>query len=417
MKRILSFALSLLLTLPILSSCGGEKWDVSEQGDGSLTAVLKKRDGTLTLVIEGEGGMKDFAPGETPWAESAETIGAVEIGEGALSVGENAFRGLNIPYVLLPDSVKTVKSGAVDEGVKLFSEGDATAEGQEIYYLSEEAPAAEDRYFLQGQSKEDITKGLNSAEKRYFSFEDGIPTPWPFQKVLFIGNSFTYRNGVSETGGGVPKLFDGIAADLGTACETYMIAGPGWHLKDHANAEDDCGKQVDLLLNAVHDFDYIVLQEHSTDSMDKNEDFIGGIKALMEKIAKTQTRAEVVLYETWGSPASAKTRETTVSAMGKELEATYSAAAEACGGLKISHVGRAFTEVYEAHGTDKEYDLWDTDERHQGYLGAYLSACVHVETLLKLDVRDTLYFGEKTPAPSEKVMFDLQEAAEKVVRG
>ncbi len=419
MKRLLCFALGTALLLPLLSSCGGERWDISKNGDGSLTATITRRDGKRTLVVEGEGEMRDFQDGTTPWYSECGSIEAVRIEAGTGSVGENAFQGISVPYILLPESVVRIGDGAAGTEVKLFAENAAATDlgAVDVYYYSENLPETADVYWQQDKSTGDVTDGLHSATRRYFRYDGtGTPVAWEFYKVLFIGNSFTYRNGISEPSGGVARLFGSIAEALGAVTETYMIAGPGWHLKDHANKDDVCGEQVSLLLEAVDDFDYIVLQEHSTDSIDKNADFLDGIRALQQKIAATQTHAELVLYETWGSPASARARSTTVSAMEAQLRAVYETAAEECGIPLISYVGRAFTELYEAHPDDENYYLWDTDDRHQGYLGAYLSACVHVGTLLELDVRECTYGGEEG-APAESVLYALREEAYSAVFG
>lgn len=417
MKKWLCLALGAALFVPLLSSCGGETWDISQNGDGSLTATISQKDGKRTLVISGEGEMKDFGPDAAPWYADRGTIEAVTVEDGVKSVGENAFSGISVPYILLPESVSRV-GGGTNSDVKLFAENDAaTSTDAVLYYYSEALPAATDVYWQQDKSKGSVTDGLSSS-KRYFHYQGSEPTAWDFCKVLFIGNSFTYRNGISEPSGGVAKLFDRIAENLGMPCETYMIAGPGWHLKDHADPTDACGKQVSLLLGAVNDFDYIVLQEHSTDSIDKNDDFIGGIEAIQKTVAATQTRAEVVLYETWGSPASAKTRNTTVSDMEAELKAVYEDAANQCNISHISYVGAAFTALYKAHPDDKDLYLWDTDDRHQGYLGAYLSACVHVGTLLGLDPIVCSFGAEAgTAAPAEAVLDVLRGTAEEIVFG
>lgn len=420
MKKLLCFALGAALLVPLLSACGGEKWDISMNRDGSVTAYISDRDGKRTLIVEGDGEMKNFKYGTTPWYTERDTIEAVEVKSGVKSIGSNSFKGISVPYILFPESVERVGGGAANQGVKLFAEnGAATFEPSvDLYYYSETAPLSTDVYWQSDKTTGNITDGLHSAQKRYFHYEGEEPTAWDFYKVLFIGNSFTYRNGISEPSGGVAKLFDSIAENLGAFCETYMIAGPGWHLKEHANPDDDCGRQVSLLLDAVNDFDYIVLQEHSTDSIDKNADFVDGIKALQQKIAETQTRATVVLYETWGSPASAKARSTTVSAMEAELKDVYEAAAEECGISTVSYVGKAFTAVYETYPNDKNYYLWDTDDRHQGYLGAYLSACVHVGTLLELHPFLCTFEAETgVTAPPMGVLQTLRETAEEVAFG
>jgi hypothetical protein len=59
--------------------------------------------------------------------------------------------------------------------------------------------------------------------------------------------------------------------------------------------------------------------------------------------------------------------------------------------LRVSHVGKAFTYVYENH---KDINLYWTDDKHQSYAGAYLSSCVHICTLFNIDVRYATFNGE-----------------------
>jgi hypothetical protein len=59
--------------------------------------------------------------------------------------------------------------------------------------------------------------------------------------------------------------------------------------------------------------------------------------------------------------------------------------------LPISYVGKAFTYVYDNH---KNINLYWSDDKHQSYAGAYLSACVHISTLFGVDVRNATFNGE-----------------------
>ena len=128
----------------------------------------------------------------------------------------------------------------------------------------------------------------------------------------------------------MPGIFDNIAEDLGFVTETYSITGPGWYLDNHAKQTDKCGKQVDKLLKACDDFDYIVLQDQSTVAYKNNTRFKNGIKALKEKIQATQKHAKIYLYETWGSPFTANEDSTTIQEMEMKLRNAYTSAGSAC---------------------------------------------------------------------------------------
>lgn len=207
-----------------------------------------------------------------------------------------------------------------------------------------------------------------------------------------------------------------MAEDLGYYVETYSITGPGWELSKHATATDTCGKQVEKLLNAVNDFDYVVLQEQSTKPYKNYAGFLNGVKAMQQKIESTQEHAQIYLYETWGSPYSANEDKTSIQQMELKLLKSYNDAAKECG-LKVSYVGRAFTYVYENHSS---IYLWDTDNRHQGYKGAYLSGLTHAGTILGCDVQNTKFVRDETyraPQLDEATVTALREAAYKAAHG
>ena len=76
--------------------------------------------------------------------------------------------------------------------------------------------------------------------------------------------------------------------------------------------------------------------------------------------------------------------------------------------LRVSHVGEAFTYVYENH---KDINLYWKDDKHQSYAGAYLSACVHLATIFGVDVRSANFTGDL----DNKTATTLQEVAYNVV--
>ena len=285
-------------------------------------------------------------------------------------------------------------------------------ESDRIYFYTDEVPTVEDRYWQSDKVSGDIIPKdyvPTKADQWYYD-EGDEPTIFAPLKVLFIGNSFTYRNGVLEYSGGIPGLFNGIAESLGKVIETYSITGPGWYLSNHAKATDTCGKQVDKLLHAVNDFDYIVLQEQSVNPFENYASFLSGVQALKAKIDETQTKAKTYLYETWGSPFSADERKITVPQMERKLDDAYNRAGQETN-LPVSYIGRAFRDVYLNH---REINLYGTDNRHQGFPGAYLSAATHVTSMLGLDVREATYTGSKEwsePTLSDEVYVVLRETA------
>lgn len=86
-------------------------------------------------------------------------------------------------------------------------------------------------------------------------------------------------------------------------------------------------------------------------------------------------------------------------------------------GVNVSYIGKAFTNVYN---NVKSINLYATDNRHQGYTGAYLSTCVHVGNMLGGDVRKTSFVGEEkysAPELDESTLTALKSAVYNVVFG
>ena len=96
------------------------------------------------------------------------------------------------------------------------------------------------------------------------------------------------------------------------------------------------------------------------------------------------------MYATWGSPTGLNTSTLpTINAMEALIREGYEKCADEFK-LPISHVGKAFTYVYENH---KNINLYWSDDKHQSYAGAYLSACVHLSTIFNIDVRSANFTG------------------------
>ena len=421
MKYSKFFVVALLSSL--LCACGGgtskesepvgNKWEIGKGNPASVKAEVVDN----ILYIKGKGDMKDFAKSsETPWYDVREDLTDIKIEEGITYIGKYAFFTVPVPKLVVPKSVEEINSMAINDETSLYIyEGELELDlifDPIVYIYQEEVPETHDVYWQSDYSKNDIVKEIveDEEEKLLWHFVDEEATPWKKQKVLFIGNSFTYRNGVIDYSSGVPGVFNDVAEDLGYCVETYSITGPGWYLDNHAKATDTCGKQVDALLKAVDDFDFIVLQEQSVNPFENYSRFLQGVTALKNKINSTQDHAKIYLYETWGSPYSADERSITVPEMEMKLRKAYTDAGTELK-LDVTYVGRAFTDVYL---NNSSIYLWASDNRHQGYTGAYLSGCTHVANMLGGDVRNTKFINNtkyNAPALANDTLKVLRQAA------
>ena len=189
----------------------------------------------------------------------------------------------------------------------------------------------------------------------------------PAHRVLFVGNSFTFRNDL-------PGLVHELSADSDPVFAGSYTAG-GWQLSWFAK---DNG--LDRLLHQVH-WDVVVLQEQSQipsfPADDRAREFDPSVLALTQKIDAVGARP--LLFLTWGYRTGDRRNvpHDTYDAMQQRLVDGYSNAAREAR-AQIAPVGLAWREALRRRPA---LDLWDDDDRHPSRAGTYLAACVFYATL------------------------------------
>lgn len=173
----------------------------------------------------------------------------------------------------------------------------------------------------------------------------------PGIRVLFVGNSFTFRNDL-------PGLVQRLG---GTREPIYAVSltAPGWTLAGASHT-----RRLTRLLGQVS-WDDVVLQEQSRRPVVDQPAFERSVEALDRKVA-----APVVLFLTWGYRDG-------YAAMQQRLIVAYSAAA-ARGRARIAPVGIAWAYALQRRPS---VHLWSGDGRHPSRLGSYLAACVFYSVL------------------------------------
>jgi len=181
------------------------------------------------------------------------------------------------------------------------------------------------------------------------------------QRILFIGNSYTYVNDL-------PRVFTDLARSGGHRVETAMAAQGGWTLADHVASTST----LDLLRSSKWDF--VVLQEQSEiPAMEQSRTtsmypaarlFVGQIEGL---------GARPMFFITWahrdGLPDSMLMDYQT---MQFSINRGYLGIAEELN-VPLAPVGYAWLIAY---GQDPQLDLWQQDGSHPTQQGTYLAACV-----------------------------------------
>ena len=95
-----------IITKRIMGSCGENlKWELDTDG---------------TLIISGTGNMDDYLSyTEQPWSNYKEEIYKVELRNGITGIGANAFSGLNISSINIPESVNYINNVAFENCTNL----------------------------------------------------------------------------------------------------------------------------------------------------------------------------------------------------------------------------------------------------------------------------------------------------------
>ena len=348
----------------------GRVFDISVAQDKSLTATSTKVGNGYTLKISGSGQAKDYSKKEeVPWNPIVKKITSVTINEGIINIGDYSFYSLTLSEYILPSSVKAVGDNSFNKSAVIYTYGDLLNNIENnVYYYSETKPT---------------TNG------NYFHIVDGAPVVWILTtlKFLFIGNSFTYRgsSSASETNPEVPADFKKIAANMDINVEIDSVCKGSHTLTKFGDPTDEKGMVVESKLTS-NQYDYVILQEHSTTPINNYSTFEAAVKKLKKRIDETQTNCRTVLYETWGTPYNTSNEPskygTSVTAMEEKLREAYTNAGDASG-CSVNYIGKAFSYAYDHEHIDIYYS---GDNRHQNEYGAYLSAASHIRSLFKIKV-------------------------------
>lgn len=173
--------------------------------------------------------------------------------------------------------------------------------------------------------------------------------------VLFIGNSYTYCNGL-------PVMLGDLAKARGRTVATRKVTKGGVTLKWHSRNPET------LEAIAEGGWDFVVLQDQSLAPVERPDMLRGASIDLAARIRKAG--GEPVLYMTWARQHAPETQEAITEAysrVGAEIDA------------RVAPVGVAWGRSLAAH---PEITLHTADRSHPTIDGSYLAACVFLATLL-----------------------------------
>lgn len=221
-----------------------------------------------------------------------------------------------------------------------------------------------------------VSEENNSSEEN--NIKDGNVTSEKSLKVLFIGNSFTKYPGGSSNN--IGTIFAALAESSGKNVEVETIAHNAAHLSYYAFLSETYKSYYQEASNALmnRQWDYIVLQDYSTNGIQKAEnEMYPAIRQLNNLVLKYQKNAKVLLYATHGynngtaTVYHGKSTVLTIPQMQKGVAAAYDKIGKELN-LTVVPVGMMFwhcNRVYPA------IPLYSADLKHPSYAGYYLAAC------------------------------------------
>lgn len=228
------------------------------------------------------------------------------------------------------------------------------------------------------------------------------------QKVLFLGNSYTYFNDL-------PQQVELLAKSLGDTLECDSYTPGGYRFQDHANDESTYAH----IRSQAWDFVFLQgqSQEVSMPPAQLQQEVYPYAEQLIDSIKANHGCSEPVFYMTWGRKygdsenCSQWPPVCTFLGMQQRITAGYMTMAET-NGTAVAPIGLAWKHSMD-YDPDSLINLYSQDNSHPSLRGSYLTACVMVATILQKSPEGSDYYGMIT-APEAQY---LQQIARQVVLG
>jgi len=204
-----------------------------------------------------------------------------------------------------------------------------------------------------------------------------ITEGWSLQ-VLWIGNSYTFRNDVPKT---VQSL---RLADGHSGLHYDQHTESGWTWEDHAKSHVTKDK-----INS-RKWDVVVIQEQSQrpalDEATICKDSMEPLNQLVEMIRSNNPDTVIQFYDTWARPFGDSDnchefpQTCQFGSMQNQITNSYSTFACMNSPSRVAPVGEGFRRVKTQVGEDEFLALYKThgmSDHHASPEGSYLSACLH----------------------------------------
>lgn len=227
---------------------------------------------------------------------------------------------------------------------------------------------------------------------------------WPVSKektkILFIGNSYTYRNDM-------PTIFKEIAISKGKKVFVEACTLGKATLYIHSNRF--------AVRNAINsqDWDYVIVQGSSRDFI--NDDSLikrktlPALEKLIQAVQKNNPNTKMLFYMTWGYKNGYKPQEevNTFEKMADKIRDQYLELYKAYN-IGVVPVGMAWKDSRRKRS---EVKLYVKDGAHPSLKGSYLAACCFYAAIYNDSPIGSTYFSKLGP----KICYYLQSVASKNV--
>ena len=190
------------------------------------------------------------------------------------------------------------------------------------------------------------------------------------ENILFIGNSYTYRNA------GVDRHLRRLTEGMDNLPSTFITrAAQGkYHLNTHWNDPETLEKL------STQKWDKVILQEYSSGPTKQSKEFFKFGEKWKKRLLKLNPKTEILLYATWGYK---KARRMTDS-----LDVQYERLKDKIDVSKVP-VGLLWKSL------KNKINLYDGDGAHPNRKGTFLTACLFYEYLFDKDVRLTKHLDDR----------------------
>lgn len=205
------------------------------------------------------------------------------------------------------------------------------------------------------------------------------PTPAAGEKpkILFVGNSHTYYNKLSE-------MFVNIAKASGHKSSVQELSSGYYTLKQFADTDDQGGALLDKTLSG-QSWDFVILQEHIANSL-SGDDMFPPSRVLDEKIKKSG--GQTAFFMVWTPKKGLKNRKPKQTQ--SEIASNNMAIADELDSLVIP-AGISFMRCLELY---PDIELWDQDGQHPSPEGSYLAACTVYAVIFQESPENCSYTGD-----------------------